>query len=63
MTITAVYIKSNTPLEGLQALPKDPRTRIFDHIIYCLGGTTPADFLKAAGIELEGRCGYATVMR
>jgi thioredoxin reductase (NADPH) len=40
-------------------------TRIFDHIIYCLGGTTPADFLKAAGIELEGempvmRDGYET---
>jgi thioredoxin reductase (NADPH) len=39
--------------------------QVFDHIIYCLGGTTPAEFLKAAGIALDGdkpliRDGYET---
>jgi thioredoxin reductase (NADPH) len=26
---------------------------IFDHIIYCLGGSTPVEFLKSAGIEID----------
>jgi len=30
----------------------DPMT--FDHIVYCLGGSTPDAFLKDAGIELDG---------
>jgi thioredoxin reductase (NADPH) len=42
-----------------------PEARVFDHIIYCLGGTTPEGFLKGAGIEFEGetpviRDGYET---
>jgi len=28
-------------------------TRIFDHIIYCLGGSAPVEFLKSAGIEVN----------
>jgi thioredoxin reductase (NADPH) len=28
--------------------------RVFDHIIYALGGTTPVNFLKAVGIDFEG---------
>jgi thioredoxin reductase (NADPH) len=39
--------------------------QIYDHLIYCLGGSTPVGFLQAAGIELEGdmpvmREGYET---
>lgn len=26
----------------------------FDHIVYALGGTTPTNFLKAAGIGFDG---------
>lgn len=55
---------------------KDPRARVlfaepifspqgFDHIVYALGGTTPTNFLKAAGIAFDGtapvvREGYET---
>ena len=28
-------------------------TKIFDHLIYCLGGSTPVEFLKSAGIEIN----------
>lgn len=28
--------------------------RTFDHIVYCLGGTTPIGFLRSAGVEFEG---------
>ncbi len=28
--------------------------KIFDHIIYCLGGATPVGFLQASGVELKG---------
>jgi thioredoxin reductase (NADPH) len=44
---------------------KDQRARVlfeepmfspqsFDHIVYALGGTTPTNFLKAAGIAFDG---------
>jgi thioredoxin reductase (NADPH) len=43
----------------------EPGTREFDRVIYALGGTTPANFLKAAGIAFDGpsprlREGFAT---
>ena len=28
--------------------------RIYDHVVYALGGSTPAGFLQATGIELKG---------
>ena len=28
--------------------------RVYDHVVYALGGTTPAGFLQATGIELKG---------
>ncbi|HEY6908444.1 MAG TPA: NAD(P)-binding domain-containing protein [Myxococcales bacterium] len=31
---------------------QDPRT--YDHVVYALGGSTPAGFLQATGIELKG---------
>lgn len=40
-------------------------TQSFDHIVYALGGTTPTNFLKAAGIAFDGNApvikeGYET---
>lgn len=28
--------------------------RVYDHVVYALGGTTPAGFLQATGIEMKG---------
>jgi thioredoxin reductase (NADPH) len=32
----------------------EPPPQSFDHIVYALGGTTPTNFLKAAGIAFDG---------
>ena len=39
----------------VQATFKDGRVERFDHLLYCLGGTTPEGFLKQAGVELDGK--------
>lgn len=39
---------------------KEPsfETRVFDYLVYTLGGTTPHNFLKTIGIEYEGEAPY-----
>jgi len=32
----------------------DGQARVFDHVVYALGGTTPDNFLRAIGIEFSG---------
>lgn len=34
---------------------KEPKEEVFDHIVYCLGGSSPVDFLKAIGLEFDSR--------
>ena len=47
-------------LEAVEGKPQvvfkqaQPAPRIYDHVVYALGGTTPAGFLQATGIELMG---------
>lgn len=48
-------------IERLEAAEGRPRVvfkgmdaRVYDHVVYALGGTTPAGFLQATGIELRG---------
>lgn len=50
-----------TNIERLEAAEGKPRAvfkeapaRVYDHVVYALGGTTPAGFLQATGIELRG---------
>jgi len=50
-----------TDVERLEAAEGRPRVvfkqvepRVYDHVVYALGGTTPAGFLQATGIELKG---------
>lgn len=50
-----------TDIERLEADGGRPRAvyrqippRTYDHVVYALGGTTPAGFLQATGIELKG---------
>ena len=50
-----------TDIERLEADGGRPRAvyrqippRSYDHVVYALGGTTPAGFLQATGIELKG---------
>jgi thioredoxin reductase (NADPH) len=50
-----------TDLERLEADSGRPRAvyrqippRTYDHVVYALGGSTPAGFLQATGIELKG---------
>jgi len=48
-------------IERLEAFESRPRVvfrqqepRVYDHVVYALGGSTPAGFLQATGIELKG---------
>ncbi|NPA49253.1 MAG: NAD(P)-binding domain-containing protein [Thermodesulfobacteria bacterium] len=41
--------------EGVQVNFKDGQKMVFDAIFYCLGGSTPENFLRAAGVEMEGK--------
>ena len=49
-------------IERLEAVEGKPRVvfkqsldpRVYDHVVYALGGTTPAGFLQATGIEMKG---------
>ena len=34
--------------------PPQIQPRVYDHVIYALGGTTPAGFLQATGLEMKG---------
>jgi thioredoxin reductase (NADPH) len=50
-----------TDIERLEADGGRPRAvfrqmepRTYDHVVYALGGTTPAGFLQATGIEMKG---------
>lgn len=52
-----------TDIERLEVAEGRPRVvfkqasfapRIYDHVVYALGGTTPAGFLQATGIEMKG---------
>jgi thioredoxin reductase (NADPH) len=50
-----------TDVERLEADAGRPRAvfkqiapRTYDHVIYALGGSTPAGFLQSTGIELKG---------
>ncbi len=40
---------------GVQVNFKDGQKMVFDAIFYCLGGSTPENFLRSAGIEVEGK--------
>ncbi len=55
-----VDIENVEPVENDSVTPprvkvnfKDGTSEIYDRVIYALGGTTPTDFLKNAGIELN----------
>src|SRR4051812_1146816 len=37
-----------------RAMYKQVEARTYDHVVYALGGSTPAGFLQATGIELRG---------
>jgi thioredoxin reductase (NADPH) len=50
-----------TDVERLEVAEGRPRAvfkqiepRVYDHVVYALGGTTPAGFLQATGIEMKG---------
>ncbi|QJA06345.1 oxidoreductase [Thermosulfurimonas marina] len=55
-----VKLMLNTDIDHLEAAPegvkvvfKDGREMVFDRIYYCLGGSTPAGFLRSIGVEFE----------
>jgi len=55
-----VDISSVEPVEGEKITPprvkvnyKDGSSEIFDRVVYALGGTTPTEFLKNSGIEVN----------
>ncbi len=37
-----------------KAVFKEIEPRVYDHVVYALGGSTPAGFLQATGVELRG---------
>ncbi|MCA1828877.1 MAG: NAD(P)-binding domain-containing protein [Myxococcales bacterium] len=50
-----------TDIDRLEVAEGRPRAvfrqiepRVYDHVVYALGGTTPAGFLQATGIEMKG---------
>ena len=58
-----VKLLLNTDIEGLEPSPegkvqvnfKDGRSMVFDAVYYCLGGSTPENFLKSIGVEMDGK--------
>ena len=44
---------SDTTLPRVKVNFKDGTSEIYDRVVYALGGTTPVDFLKNAGIEIN----------
>ena len=38
---------------GVKVVFKDGNTMVFDRIYYCLGGSTPAGFLRSIGVEFD----------
>jgi len=56
--LRASHISSLSEEDGrprVQFEEDEHEDRAFDHIIYALGGSTPENFLRAAGIEFEGK--------
>ncbi len=61
-TAEKITIFRNSIITGVERSKTGPRVAfaghdqpmVFHHIVYCLGGSTPNDFLKGAGIEFEG---------
>ncbi len=58
-----ITLMMNTDIEGLEPAPegvqvnfKDGQKMVFDAIFYCLGGSTPENFLRSIGVEMEGKC-------
>jgi thioredoxin reductase (NADPH) len=54
----------NADISALKDLGSDPRVEVtfkdgrveaFDHVLYAIGGSTPEGFLRAAGVELDGK--------
>jgi len=58
-----VKLLMETDIESLEPSPegkvkvnfKDGRSMVFDAVYYCLGGSTPENFLKAIGVEMDGK--------
>ncbi len=58
-----VKLLLNTNIEGLEPTPdgkievkfKEIDPLVVDAIYYCLGGSTPENFLKSIGVEIEGK--------
>ncbi len=57
-----ITLLMNTDIEGVEPAEggvqvnfKDGQKMVFDAIFYCLGGSTPENFLRTVGIEVEGK--------
>ncbi len=58
-----IKLLMNTNIEGLEpaedgrvkVLFKEIEPMVFDAVYYCLGGSTPENFLKSIGVEVEGK--------
>jgi thioredoxin reductase (NADPH) len=58
-----IKLLMNTNIEGLEPAPeegvkvnfKEREPLVVDAVFYCLGGTTPENFLKSIGVEMEGK--------
>ncbi|NPB10046.1 MAG: NAD(P)-binding domain-containing protein [Thermodesulfobacteria bacterium] len=57
-----ITLMMNTDIEGLEPAPegvqvnfKDGQKMVFDAIFYCLGGSTPENFLRSIGVEMDGK--------
>lgn len=57
-----ITLLMNTDIEGVEPAEggvqvnfKDGQKEVFDAIFYCLGGSTPENFLRSVGIEVEGK--------
>jgi thioredoxin reductase (NADPH) len=59
-----VQVWMNSDVAGLRDLGASPRVEAtfkegpvhaFDHVLYAIGGSTPEGFLRAAGVELDGK--------
>jgi thioredoxin reductase (NADPH) len=53
-TITGIQDRGGKPEVSFDGLP----AKIFDYVLYALGGTSPRNFLKTIGIEFDGEDPY-----
>jgi thioredoxin reductase (NADPH) len=51
--IVALHDREGRP--EVQFAEEELAAQVFDHIVYALGGSTPENFLREAGIEFEGK--------